>query len=87
MPDLPTSPRQLYLDWVEQQIEDFKDRISRDQLLDLADRAVRELQASPDGQYQLTELVLRDVVDALIFRELELPSYRRWLRLCQLDTD
>ncbi|MBI4545018.1 MAG: hypothetical protein HY703_07485 [Gemmatimonadetes bacterium] len=80
------TPRQRYLEWVEEQIEEHKSRISRDELLQIADQAVRELQPSTDGQYPLTEILLRDAVDSLIFRRLELPSYRRWLRLCRSDT-
>ncbi len=83
----PVSPsKQLYHAWVEQRIEDFKDSISRDELLEYADEAVQELYADPDGQYELTEIVLRDAVDLLLFRRLGLPSYRQWLKLCQIDT-
>jgi len=83
----PASPsKQLYHAWVEQRIEDFKDSISRDELLEFADEAVQELYSDPDGQYALTEIVLRDAVDMLLFRRLGLPSYRQWLKLCQIDT-
>ncbi len=82
----PTPSRQLYHEWVEQRIEDFKDSISRDELLEYADEAVQELYADPAGQYQLTEIVLRDAVDLLLFRRLGLPSYKQWLKLCQIDT-
>ncbi len=83
----PASPsRQLYHAWVEQRIEDFKDSISRDELLEFADEAVQELYADPEGQYTLTEIVLRDAVDMLLFRRLGLPSYKQWLKLCQIDT-
>jgi hypothetical protein len=83
----PASPsKQLYLAWVEQRIEDFKDSISRDELLEVADDAVQELYAAPEGQYSLTEIVLRDAVDMLLFRRLGLPTYKQWLKLCQIDT-
>ncbi len=83
----PASPsKQLYHAWVEQRIEDFKDSISRDELLEYADEAVQELYADPAGQYQLTEIVLRDAVDMLLFRRLGLPNYKQWLKLCQIDT-
>jgi hypothetical protein len=81
-----SSSRQLYLDWIEQRIEDYKDSISRDELLDVADEAVQELRADPGGQYSLTEIVLRDAVDTLLFRRLGLPSYKQWLKSCQIDT-
>ncbi len=80
MPDAHISPRQLYLAWVEEQIEEHKARLPREELLQLADEAVQALYASDDEQYPLTEILLRDAVDALIFQRLELPSYRVWLR-------
>jgi hypothetical protein len=82
----PASPRQRYLQWVEDAIEDYKASLTRDELLSLADLAVAELFDSDDGQYPLTEILLRDAVDDLIFQRLQLPSYRQWLRACQSDT-
>ncbi len=82
----PPSPRQEYLDWVEDRIEDYKSALTREELLSLADRAVDELFGTPDGQYPLTEILLRDAVDELIFQHLALPGYRRWLRTCRSDT-
>lgn len=81
------SPRQQYLDWVEDRIEDYKSSLTRDELLGLADVAVQELFGTADGQYPLTEILLRDAVDELIFHRLDLPGYRRWLRTCRNDTD
>ncbi|HEX7050622.1 MAG TPA: hypothetical protein VF188_10505 [Longimicrobiales bacterium] len=80
------SPRHRYLAWIEEQIEEHKAGLSRDELLQLADEAVAELFDAEDGQYPLTEILLRDAVDALIFRRLRLPRYRQWLRTCQTDT-
>jgi hypothetical protein len=74
-----TPPRQLYHDWVEEQIEDYKAALSRDELMTLADEAVQQLFATPDGQIPLTEILLRDAVDMLLFRRLKLPTYRQWL--------
>jgi hypothetical protein len=83
----PTAaPRQLYHAWVEEQIEDFKTALTRDELLALADEAVQTLFDSPDGQYPLTEMLLCDVVDALLFRRLGLPDYKHWMKQCRLDT-
>lgn len=82
----PSSPRQDYLDWVEDQIEEYKAGLTRDELLSLADRAVEELFDTEDGQYPLTEILLRDSVDELIFHHLGLPGYRRWLNTCRSDT-
>lgn len=85
-------PRQRYLAWVEEQIEEYKTSITRDELLQLAEDAVQQLSETRDGQYALTEILLRDTVDALIFDRLKLPSYRVWAdrpkrqEECQIDT-
>jgi hypothetical protein len=80
------SRRQQYLTWIEEQVEDYKASIPRDDLLVIADEAVDGLFEDEAGQYPLTEILLRDAVDALIVRRLGLPSYRQWLRMCQSDT-
>jgi len=80
------TPRHLYQFWVEEQIEEFKASLTRDELLALADEAVQQLFESPDGQYPLTEILLCDVVDALLFRRLKLPDYKLWLKQCRIDT-
>lgn len=80
------SPRQRYTDWVQDRIEEHKNSLTREELLSLADRAVSELFDTADAQYPLTEILLRDAVDALIFQKLGLPSYRKWLKTCQTDT-
>lgn len=84
--DAPLSPRQEYIDWVEEQIEDYKCALTREELLALADDAITGLFHTDDGQYPLTEILLKDTVDALVFRRLRLPTYRQWLRACQSDT-
>lgn len=80
------SARQQYIAWVEDRVEDFKAGLSRDDLLSFAEQAVDGLFDTEDGQYPLTEILLRDAVDALIVRRLGLPSYRQWLRTCHTDT-
>lgn len=83
----PTAaPRQLYQAWVEEQIEDFKTALTRDELLSLADEAVQSLFDSPDGQYPLTEMLLCDAVDTLLFVRLGLPDYKQWVKECRSDT-
>jgi hypothetical protein len=78
-PSQPTrSLRRTYLEWVDEQIEEFKDQIPRSELLLLAERVVEELRVDNDGQYQITELLLCEAVDRSIFRLLKLPSYRSW---------
>ena len=81
-----TPPRQQYQAWVEEQIEEFKTALTRDELLDLAEQAVSDLFTTPDGQYPLTEILLRDAVDALLFRRMNLPDYKHWLKTCRSDT-
>jgi hypothetical protein len=79
--DSPRSLRRAYLDWVEARIEEYKESMPRAELLALADRVIAELQVAPDGQYQLTEILLCHAVDRRLFRMLKLPGYRAWLAL------
>lgn len=74
----PLSLRQEYEEFLLQRIEEFKEQLSRDKLLTLADEAVRELEAGPEGQLVLTEVLVLEHVDRLIMKRLKLPTYRRW---------
>jgi hypothetical protein len=74
----PRSLRRAYVEWVEEQIEEFKERIPRAQLLAMADEVVTELRVNDGGQYQLTEILLCNAMDRRIFRMLKLPGYRAW---------
>lgn len=80
------TPRQRYQAWIEEQLEDYKAGLTRDELLDLAEVAVQQLFDAPDGQYPLTEILLCDAVDRLLLSRLNLPPYRQWHRTCQNDT-
>jgi hypothetical protein len=82
----PLSPRQQYVAWIEERVEDYKAALSRDEILSIAEDAVHGLFDTHDGQYPLTEILLRDAVDGLIFERLRLPTYRQWLRTCRNDT-
>jgi hypothetical protein len=73
------SLRRSYLEWVEMQIEAYKESVPRSDLLGLADQVVEELRVDGEGQYQLTELLLCTAVDRKIFRLLRLPGYRSWV--------
>jgi hypothetical protein len=77
-PDSTRSLRLQYLEWVEERIEEYKENVPRAELLRLAEEVVGELRVSPDGQYQLTEILLCAAVDRKIFRLLRLPGYRSW---------
>jgi hypothetical protein len=75
---LPASLRQEYEEFILQRIDEYKDQLSRPQLLEVADEAVRELEIGPAEQLVLTEVLVLEHVDRLIMRRLKLPSYKRW---------
>jgi len=52
--------------------------VPRTDLLKIGDEAVRDLQASAQDQYLLTEVLLLEHVDRIIARRLRLPSFPRW---------
>ncbi len=72
------SLKQEYEEFILQRIEEFKEQLSRDELLAVADEAVRELEMGTEDQLVLTEVLVLEHVDRLIMRRLNLPSYRRW---------
>ena len=74
----PRSLKQEYQEFLLQRIEEFKNTLTREQLLEIGDEAVRELEASAAGQYLLTEVLLLEHVDRIIARRLRLPSFPRW---------
>jgi hypothetical protein len=64
---------ELYL---EREIENYKESVPRSVLLSIGDEAVRAL--AEQQQFALTELLLVDEVDKIIFKRLRLPSYATW---------
>ncbi len=64
--------------YLEREIEDYKESVPRSVLLTIGDEAVRMLAAAQ--QFALTELLLCDEVDKIIFRRLRLPGYDTWRR-------
>src|SRR5690242_14240675 len=72
------SLRYEYELFVEEEIENYKESIPRNALLSIGDEAVAALTEQP--QLALTELVLAEEVDRLIFRRLRLPTYQTWRR-------
>ena len=64
--------------FVDQEIENYKESVPRSVLLSIGDEAVASLSAQP--QFALTELVLVDQVDRIIFKRLRLPAYNTWRR-------
>jgi len=79
------SLRRAYLEWVEEQVEAFKDRVPRGNLLDLADEVCTDLRVSSGGQYQLTEVLLCSAINRRISRMLKLPGYRAWVEQQRAD--
>lgn len=74
----PLSLRQEYEEFILQRIEDYKNQLSREEILALGDEAVRELEVGPAEQLLLTEVLMLEHVDRLITRRLRLPTFRRW---------
>lgn len=72
------SLQQQYHEYIMQRIEDYKNSLSRSELLRLGDEAARELQAGTSGQLLLTEVLMQETVDEHIKRRLNLPTLRRW---------
>ncbi len=74
----PRSLQQEYQEFLLQRIEEYKNTLTREELLEIGDEAVRELEESAAGQYLLTEVLLLEHVDRIIARRLRLPSFPRW---------
>jgi hypothetical protein len=66
--------------YIEREIEDYKESVSRSELLSIGDAAVAALQAQQ--QLPLTELLLCAEVDRIIRKQLRLPSYKTWRKRC-----
>lgn len=79
MANRPTrSLKHEYELYVEQEIENYKESVPRAVLLSIGDDAVAAL--GRESQLALTELLLCEEVDRIIFRRLRLPSYTTWRR-------
>ncbi len=72
------SLKQEYEEFVEREVEDYKDRVSRSAILKIADEAVERLHEQE--QVTLNELVLCDEVDRIITARLRIPSFQAWAR-------
>lgn len=72
----PRSLKHQYDQFVENEIEDYKESISRTTLLKIGDEAVASLQSS--AQFAMNELLLVAEVDRIIRKRLRLPSYATW---------
>jgi hypothetical protein len=74
----PNSLKREYELYVEQEIESYKESVSRGVLLRIGDEAVGALQAQQ--QLALTEVLLVAEVDRIIRQRLRVPTYRTWCR-------
>ena len=74
----PPSLKEQYHRYVLQRIEEYKNQLSRAELLRIGDEAVAEMEAADAGQFVLTEMMMVDWVDKLIHRRLRLPAFKRW---------
>jgi hypothetical protein len=73
---LSRSLKHEYAVYLEREIENYKESVPRSVLLSIGDEAVRALDG--EQQFALTELLLCDEVDKIIFKRLRLPSYITW---------
>src|SRR5207245_1486180 len=74
----PRALKQEYHEFLLQRIEEYKNALAREELLEIGDEAVRELEENAAGQYLLTEVLLLEHVDRIIARRLRLPAFPRW---------
>ncbi|MEX2179119.1 MAG: hypothetical protein WD801_10445 [Gemmatimonadaceae bacterium] len=72
------SLRHEYELYLEQEIENYKESIPRAAILAIGDEAAAKL--ASEAQFTLTELLLCEEVDRIIFRRLRLPAYNTWRR-------
>jgi hypothetical protein len=74
----PRSLRAEYQLYVEREIEDYKESLSRPYLHGIAAEAARAL--DEEAQLGMREVLLADEVDRIIAKRLRLPSYETWRR-------
>lgn len=72
------SLREQYDLYIIDRVEHYKNSISRDELMRLADEAMNGLGDDSEKQYLLTEILVADVVDELIKRRLGIPRFETW---------
>jgi len=62
--------------FIEQEIENYKESIPRSAILAIGDEAAARL--ASQSQFTLSELLMCEEVDKIIFGRLRLPSYNAW---------
>jgi len=74
----PRSLRQEYQQYVEREVEDYKNSVSTTFMYGIAQEAAKALEEAP--QLGIREVMLADEVDRIIAKRLRLPSYETWRR-------
>jgi len=74
----PRSLRHEYELYVENEIENYKESVSRSAILKIGDEAAASLRASE--QFAMDELLLWAEVDRIIRKRLRIPAYSTWRR-------
>ena len=74
----PRSLRHEFQQYVEREVEDYKNSVSTVFLHSIANEAARAL--DEHAQLGMREVLLADEVDRIIARRLRLPSYETWRR-------
>ena len=74
----PRSLRHEYELFVENEIENYKESVSRSAILKIGDEAVVALRSNE--QFAMDELLLCEEVDRIIRKRLRIPGYQAWRR-------
>src|SRR2546430_10821487 len=74
----PRSLKHEYELYVENEIENYKESVSRSAILKIGDEAAASLRAGE--QFAMDELLLWAEVDRIIRKRLRIPSYASWRR-------
>lgn len=74
----PRSLRHEYELFVENEIENYKESVSRSAILKIGDEAVAALRSTE--QFAMDELLLCEEVDRIIRKRLRIPTYQTWRR-------
>src|SRR5213596_163059 len=75
---IPRSLRHEYELYVENEIENYKESVSRSAILKIGDEAAASLRAGE--QFAMDELLLWAEVDRIIRKRLRIPGYATWRR-------
>src|SRR5437867_4001728 len=74
----PRSFRHEYELFAENEIENYKESVSRSAILKIGDEAVASLRSAE--QFAMDELLLCEEVDRIIRKRIRIPGYQTWRR-------